>query len=83
MNVTFPRKRSVHQVGDLISTTSNKLYALILDEGEKFPYHLLCFETFTIIESYDSIPTNEMIEEDIGEEINGIYDHRNSHIHVQ
>ncbi len=80
MNVTINRKRSVDRAGDLISTHTNKLYALINDPGEKFPYHLLCLDSFTIIESYDSLPTNQEIEEDIGEEINGVYEHRDSHI---
>mgnify|MGYP001472029400 CR=1 FL=1 len=82
MDVTIHRNRCVAQVGDLFSTASNKLYALIYDEGEKYPYHLLSFQTFTIVESYDALPTKEEIEEDIDEEITGIYDHRDSHIHI-
>ncbi|WP_100371761.1 hypothetical protein [Bacillus sp. FJAT-45037] len=80
MNITINRKRSVKEVGDLVSTKSNKLYAIIEDKGEKFPYHLLCLEDFTIIESYDALPSNQEIEEDIGEKLDGIYQHRDSHI---
>ncbi|ADC50154.1 MULTISPECIES: hypothetical protein [Bacillaceae] len=80
MNITINRKRSVKEVGDLVSTKSNKLYAIIEDKGEKYPYHLLCLESFTIIESYDELPSNQEIEEDIGEKLDGIYQHRDSHI---
>lgn len=80
MNVTINRKRSIQEPGDLISTKGNKLYAIIEDRGEKFPYHLLCLETFTIVESYDSLPSNQEIEEDIGDKLDGIYQHNDSHI---
>ncbi|WP_332630871.1 hypothetical protein [Halalkalibacter flavus] len=80
MNVTINRKRSVNEPGDLISTKKNKLYAIIEDRGEKYPFHLLCLETFMIIESYDSLPTNQEIEEDIGDKLDGIYQHTDSHI---
>ncbi|WP_332691560.1 hypothetical protein [Halalkalibacter lacteus] len=80
MNVTINRKRSVKEPGDLISTKKNKLYAIIEDQGEKYPYHLLCLETFIIIQSYDTVPSNQEIEEDIGEKLEGIYQHKDSHI---
>jgi hypothetical protein len=80
VNVTINRKRSVKEPGDLICTKKDKLYAIIEDSGEKYPYHLLCLETFKIIQSYDSVPTNQEIEEDIGENLNGIYQHKDSHI---
>ncbi|MCM3714486.1 hypothetical protein [Halalkalibacter oceani] len=80
MNITINRKRSVQEPGDLVSTKGNKLYAIICDHGEKYPYHLLCLETFTIIESYDSLPTNDEIEEDVKDELDGVYQHRDSHI---
>ncbi|NEU31855.1 hypothetical protein GN156_13870 [bacterium LRH843] len=81
MNITINRKRAVNEPGDLISTKNNKLYAIICDPDEKkYPYHLLCFDTFTVIESYDTLPTNEEIEEDIEDELDGVYQHRDSHI---
>ncbi|WP_062049362.1 hypothetical protein [Bacillus sp. JCM 19034] len=82
MNITINRKRTVEETGDLISTKGSRLYAIIEDKGERFPYHLLCLKTFTIIESYDKIPSNKEIEEDIGEKINGVYHHTDSHITV-
>ncbi|MBP3952406.1 hypothetical protein [Bacillus suaedae] len=82
MNITINRKRSVQEPGDLISTKGNKLYALIEDLGEKYPYHLLCLQSFKIVESYDSLPTTSEIEEDIGDKLDGIYQHKDSHITV-
>ncbi|GAE31101.1 hypothetical protein [Halalkalibacter hemicellulosilyticus] len=82
MNISINRKRTVQEAGDLISTKGNHLYAIIEDKGERFPYHLVCLKTFTIVESYDTLPTNKEIEEDTGEKINGIYDHTDSHISV-
>lgn len=82
MNITINRKRSVQEPGDLISTKGNKLYALIEDHGEKYPYHLLCLQSFKIVESYDSLPTTSEIEEDIGDKLDGIYQHKDSHITV-
>lgn len=80
MDITINRKRSVEKNGDLICTKDNKLYAIICDPGERYPYHLLCFETFTIIESYDSLPTNKELEEDIDDELDGIYEHNDLHV---
>ncbi|GAE28378.1 hypothetical protein JCM9140_4599 [Halalkalibacter wakoensis JCM 9140] len=82
MNVSINRKRSVNEPGDLISTKKNKLYAIIEDQGEKYPYHLLCLQTFKIVESYDSLPSNQELEEDIGEKLDGFYQHKDSYITV-
>ncbi|TWI54461.1 hypothetical protein [Halalkalibacter nanhaiisediminis] len=80
MNITINRKRSVQEAGDLVTTKNNKIYAIICDVGEKYPYHLLCLETFTIVESYDALPTNQEIEEDVGDQLDGVYQHKDSHI---
>ncbi len=80
MNITINRKRSIQEPGDLVTTKNNKIYAIIFEEGEKFPYHLLCLETFTIVESYDALPTNQEIEEVIDDQLDGVYQHRDSHI---
>lgn len=78
--ITINRKRSVQDPGDLITTKTNKLYAIIEDSGEKYPYHLLCLKTFKIIQSYDDMPTNDEIQEDVGEELDGVYQHTDSAI---
>ncbi|WP_088103216.1 hypothetical protein [Halalkalibacter urbisdiaboli] len=80
MKVTINRKRSVQEAGDIISTKKEKLYAIIEDDGEKYPYHLVCLEKFVIIQSYDTLPSNKELEEDIGEKLEGIYQHHDSHI---
>lgn len=80
MDITINRKHSVKEAGDLILTKQNNLYALIYDQGERYPYHLICFNTFTVVQSYDTLPTNKDIEEDVDDTLIGIYEHENSHI---
>lgn len=80
MDIVINRKRSAEKAGDLIATSGKKLFALVEDRGEKYPYHLICLESFTILQSYDSLPTNQEIEEDIGEKIAGVYRHHDSKI---
>ncbi|WP_017729064.1 hypothetical protein [Halalkalibacterium ligniniphilum] len=81
MDVIIKRRRSVKEAGDLICTKKKKLYAIVVDEDERgFPYHLISLKNFTVIQSYDCLPTNKELEEDIGEKITGIYEHSDSQI---
>ncbi|WP_413375246.1 hypothetical protein [Alkalihalobacillus sp. 1P02AB] len=82
MEITIHKKRSVKEAGDLIATVDNKLYALIEDEDDKYPYLLLNLQTFKIIQNYDSLPTNQELEFDIEAELSGVYHHEDAEINI-
>ncbi|GAF22494.1 MULTISPECIES: hypothetical protein [Shouchella] len=73
MEINVDRKRSVEEIGNFVCTEKEKLFVLVLDKGDKYPYLLLSLQTFHIIQNYDSMPTREELEEDIGEKIKEIY----------
>ncbi|WP_059106061.1 hypothetical protein [Shouchella shacheensis] len=80
MEVTIERKRTVEDAGDLICTKSDKLYAIVQDAPERFPFLLICLATFQVVQNYDDLPSREELEEDIEESIEGIYEHSTAEI---
>ncbi|TES51855.1 hypothetical protein E2L07_14815 [Halalkalibacterium halodurans] len=81
MDVNINPKRQVSQVGDMVSTENDHLYVIVKDEDERaFPYHLVCLRTFTVIQSYDELPTDDELEEDIGETISAVFSHHDANI---
>ncbi|KYG27033.1 hypothetical protein [Alkalihalobacillus trypoxylicola] len=83
MLIDIDEIRTVKEAGDLIATVDEKLYALVEDKGDKYPFHLVCLQTFSVIQSYDSLPSNTEIEEDVGVEIHDVYDHERASIKIK
>ncbi|KMK75011.1 hypothetical protein [Alkalihalobacillus pseudalcaliphilus] len=82
MDVIIEKKRSVKTAGDLIATVDERLFALLEDKGERYPYLLLDLQTFEIIQNYDSLPTHEELAEDIEGELSAIYHHDDATIQI-
>ncbi|MFB4213846.1 hypothetical protein ACE1TH_18290 [Shouchella sp. JSM 1781072] len=80
MEINVERKRSVEEVGNFVCTENEQIYVVVLDKDEKYPYLLLSLQTFHIIQNYDSMPTRNELEEDIGEKIKEIYNQHNASI---
>lgn len=80
MDIHIERKRTADKAGDFICTSSDKLFVLIVDPPERYPYLLLCLDTFSIVQNYSSIPSREELEEDIGENIKEIYNQEHATI---
>ena len=82
MDVLLNRKEEKRQSGELIYSKNKKLYALIEDTDERYPYLLLCLTNLEIIQYYDDLPTNAEICFDIDDEIESVHHHKYSKITI-
>ncbi|MDQ0208321.1 hypothetical protein [Alkalicoccobacillus murimartini] len=76
------RKEEKRQAGELLFSKSKKLFALIEDLDERYPYLLLCLTNLEIVQYYDDLPTNEEISIDIEDEIESVHHHKYSKITI-
>ncbi|TSB45238.1 hypothetical protein [Alkalicoccobacillus porphyridii] len=82
MDILMKHNAPTRQSGELIYAKNDKLYALIEDPDERYPYVLISLSDLSIIQYYDDTPTNEEISFDIEDEIISIHDHTQSKITI-
>ncbi|MGO4887323.1 hypothetical protein ACJ2A9_06180 [Anaerobacillus sp. MEB173] len=70
------RIKKVKGHGDIILSKKGELYALVLDNGERYPYHLISLDEYVVIQSFDKIPTNKEIEDEIEAKIDAIFNNK-------
>ncbi|WZX99560.1 hypothetical protein NSQ26_09490 [Bacillus sp. FSL W7-1360] len=82
MDIHVNEPLAARKPGDMIYTKDNHMYIIIEDKGESYPFLLVCLQTFTVIQNYDSLPTWKELEEDIAEEIEAIYKQEDARLSV-
>lgn len=82
VDILMKQNAQTRQTGELIYTKNDKLYALIEDPDERYPFVLICLSNLKIIQYYDESPTNEEISYDIEDEIISVHDHTSSKITI-
>ncbi len=73
MQVIDNRSKEFSSHGEIILDSDGNLYILILEKGERYPYHLVCLQSFTVLQSFDKVPTKDEIEEEIESTIDDIF----------
>ncbi|WP_096199676.1 hypothetical protein [Bacillus sp. FJAT-45350] len=73
MELVDNRKTKLTSHGEFIIDKRGKIFVIIYEEDVKYPYHLVCLQQYSIIQSFDSIPSKKVVEEEIGSKIDGVF----------